>query len=221
MTMQKVLLTGGSRGIGKAVCELLHNKGDYIITAPTRNHLDLADPESVRAYITANNQYDVLINVAGINLLRNIENIDSDAFSVMLEVNLKAPLALIQGLVPYMKSQKMGRIINFSSIWGIRSKENRTLYSISKFGLDGMTRALSRELGPWNILINSVCPGYVNTEMTSANVPPDVQAQIKQTIPLGRFAEPSEIAELVEFLVSPRNSYMTGHNIIIDGGFLA
>jgi len=120
-----------------------------------------------------------------------------------------------------MKTRGGGRIVTFSSIWGMRSKEYRPLYSMTKFGVNGMTRALARELGPSGILLNCVAPGYVLTEMTAKNVPPDEQKRLCAEIPLRRMAQPSEIAKTVAFLLSADNTYITGQTIVIDGGFLA
>ena len=139
----------------------------------------------------------------------------------MFNINLIAPLKLIQKVSENMKINNYGKIVNISSIWGIRSKEYRTLYSATKFGLNGITKSLARELGNYNILVNSIAPGYVNTEMTKMNVSKEDQKIIKRNIPLQRFAEPEEIAQLVHFLVSDNNTYITGETITIDGGFLA
>lgn len=153
--------------------------------------------------------------------MSDIDNISELDFNVMVDSNLKGPLFLINKVSSRMKEKRFGRIVNISSIWGVRSKEFRTLYSMTKFGINGITKSLARELSEYNILVNSVSPGYVATEMTDKNVSPEEQLKIKQTIPLGRFAEPNEIAKLVSFLVSNDNSYITGQNIIIDGGFLS
>lgn len=218
---KKVLITGASRGIGKAIYDTLAATGQYVILAPTRQEMNLDDPESIENYLQKHSGVNILINNAGINILKTIEEIDDDSLRQMLQVNVEAPLRLIRRVVPYMKAQTFGRIINISSIWGIRSKELRTLYSMTKSGLNGITKALARELGPYNILVNSVCPGYVNTELTRKNVPPSEQKLIKKTIPLGRFAETKEIALFVKFLISEENTYITGQSLIIDGGFLA
>lgn len=219
--MKNILITGGTRGIGKAIKELLNESG-YNCICPSRNDLDVMNIESIENYF---NNIDLevsgLINCAGINILSDIENIDVKDVGTMLDTNLVGPLFLIKEVSKIMKKNSFGRIINVSSIWGIRSKEYRTLYSMTKFGINGLTKSLARELGENNILINSIAPGYVNTEMTKQNVPLDEQEKIKKTIPLGRFAEPKEIAELVMFLVSDKNSYITGEVITIDGGFLA
>lgn len=216
-----VLVTGGSRGIGKAIVEVLRQTGDYDVLAPSRQEMNLSDVSSIEAYIRARPAVDILVNNAGINLLRPLEAIDDGAFSEMISVNLRGPLAAIREVAPHMKSRRYGRIVNVSSIFGVRSKERRGLYSMTKFGLNGLTHALARELGADGILVNSVCPGYVNTELTKANVPPADQEAVQKQIPLARFAEPEEIARFVRFLISEENTYITGQTLIIDGGFLA
>jgi len=216
-----VLITGASRGIGKAIYDALAQSGLYAILAPTRQDMNLSDSESIERYMQNIPGVDIVINDAGINILKAVDEADDDSLGQMMSVNLEAPLRIIRHVVPHMKSQKYGRIINISSIWGVRSKELRVLYSMTKFGLNGMTRALARELGSYNILVNSVCPGYVNTEMTRKNVPLNEREMIEKTIPLGRFAEPEEIARFTKFLISDENTYITGQTLVIDGGFLA
>ena len=162
-----------------------------------------------------------MINNAGVNVPECIEDIVSDHIQNSLTVNLLAPLLIIKNCVPHMKRSRFGRIVNVSSIWGVRSKEKRSLYSATKFGLNGITKSLSRELGQYNILVNSICPGYVRTNLTEQNVSREEQEIIKKEIPLRRFAEPSEIAESIAFMIDEKNSYMTGQTLIVDGGFLA
>jgi len=216
-----VLITGATRGIGKAIKQNLEKELDYTLLIPTRTELDLASMASIDAYFSEYNKIDIVINNAGINLIQSIDRIDVESLQIMQQINLYAPLKIIQHCVPYMKTKNYGRIVNLSSIWGLRSKEERTLYSMSKFGINGITKSLARELGQYNILINAICPGYVNTEMTQQNISVEEQEKIRTTIPLARFAEPNEIANLVKFLISVENSYMTGQTIVIDGGFLA
>jgi 3-oxoacyl-[acyl-carrier protein] reductase len=221
MNKQTVLITGASKGIGKAIADLLIDQNTYNVLTPSHHDLNIASKESVRGYCVKHPNIDILINNAGINILGAVDSIGDDDIDMMLGTNLIGPIALIREVVPFMKASGFGKIINISSIWGIRSKENRTLYSATKFALNGVTKALARELGEYNILVNSLCPGYVNTELTQKNVPPEEQKKIKATIPLRRFAEPNEIAKTVAFLISSDNSYITGQTIIIDGGFLA
>lgn len=220
--MQSVLMTGASRGIGKAIFEKFTSEG-YCVVAPTREQLDLSEPSSIDDFVGKNKDMsiDIIVNCAGINPVAYIEDIEDIDFDKTMQVNIKAPLKLIQGFVGGMKSRGYGRIVNISSIWGVVSKEKRTTYSVSKNGIHGITNALAVELGEYNILINSVCPGFTNTELTLQNVSPIEAAKLCEQIPLGRFAEPSEIAELVLFLCSSKNTYITGQKIVIDGGFVA
>lgn len=219
--MKNILITGASRGIGKSIKEELENKGYNCIT-PTREELDVSNVKSIESFFNKINfSIDGLVNNAGINIIGGIESIIDSDINRMIDTNLVAPLKLIQLVTKGMKVKKYGKIVNISSIWGVRSKEFRTLYSLTKFGVNGLTKSLARELGEYNILVNSVAPGYVNTEMTQKNVSLAEQKKIKDTIPLKRFAEPKEIARLVAFLISDDNSYITGQTIIADGGFLA
>ena len=217
----RVLVTGGSRGIGHAVVQELSQKNNWEVIAPSRDKLDLTDFNSIIEFTKDIAPFNALVNVAGLNELRTLENIDDESLDVMLKTNLSGPLKLIQAIVPGMKTLGGGKILSFSSIWGMRSKEIRTLYSMGKFGLRGMTAALARELGPDNILLNTIAPGYVLTDMTFKNVPEEERKKICKEIPLGRMAQPEEIAKVVSFLISPDNTYITGQTIIVDGGFLA
>ncbi len=144
----------------------------YEVIIPSRKELNLLDNQSIENYIEKHKNLviDVIINNAGINPLAFIEDITDKDFDETIQINLKAPYKIIQGFVPKMKEQKYGKIINISSIWGVVSKEKRTIYSATKNGIHGITNSLAVELGKDNILVNSVCPGYTNTELTKQNV---------------------------------------------------
>lgn len=217
----RVLVTGGSRGIGRAIVEELSGRDGWEIIAPGRSELDLDDMVSVEKFVSTLEPVNALVNTAGLNILKSLEDIDDDSLQSMLNINLISPLKLIQAVAGGMKKLHGGRILSFSSIWGMRSKELRTMYSIGKFGIRGVTAALARELGPDNILVNAIAPGYVLTDMTRQNVPADEMADICRQIPLRRMAEVHEIAKIAAFLISPDNSYITGQTIVADGGFLA
>ncbi len=222
LTKGKVLVTGGSRGIGEAIVAKFMQAG-YEVFAPSRAELDLLDDSSLNTFIEKHRDiyFSVLINNAGINPISSLEDLTEGAVAQTLQVNLMAPIKLIQGLHNTMKLNNYGRIINISSIWSIVAKEKRLAYSASKFGINGVTKTLALELAPYNILVNSVCPGYVNTALTRQNVPEAELHKICQLIPLGRLAEPAEIAETVFFLGSQANSYITGQQIIVDGGYVS
>ncbi|WP_291940105.1 SDR family oxidoreductase [Campylobacter sp.] len=222
MEKQNILITGASRGIGKAIADELTSVGFNCIT-PSSKELNLNDKNSVVRYIAKNSDLDIygLVNCAGINILASLDEIDDEKFDDMINVNLRSVISLAKFASVSMRRNEGGKIVNISSIWGVRSKARRTLYSITKFGINGITKALARELGEFNILVNSVAPGYVDTDLTRQNVPLAEQVKIKQEIPLGRFAQTSEIAKLVAFLIGKENSYISGQVIVIDGGFLA
>lgn len=217
---KRVLITGGSRGIGKAIAECFTKNG-YTVVTPVRDELDLLSNESIAFFIKNNQEegFDIIINNAGINPIDEIENIKEKDFNDTMQVNITAPFKLIQGFVGKMKKENFGRIVNISSIWGLVSKEKRLTYSITKNGINGITKTLAVELGGNNILVNSICPGYINTELTKKNVSEVDAKKIQENIPLRRFAEPEEVAELVYFLCSEKNSYITGQIIAIDGGY--
>ena len=214
----KALLTGASRGIGRDIKELLEKRG-FTVLAPSRREMNLSSPKSIQSYVKNLSQIDILINCAGINNLASIAEMNCEQIEEMLRVNLISAMLLIKAVTPGMKEQKWGRIVNFSSIWSGFSKERRIMYSVAKAGVDGLTRAAAVELAPYNILVNSVAPGFVNTEMTSQNNTPDQIKALAEALPIKRLAEPEEIAELVYFLVSEQNSFMTGQTLYIDGGF--
>ena len=219
MNKKTVFISGATRGIGQAIYQKL-KKENYKIIAPTRQELDLSDNTSINRYIEANKnlKVDILINNAGINLPTWIDELTDENINLHDQINLISPIKLIRTFVPNMKKNKWGRIINISSIFGIVARAKQTMYTATKHGLNGVTKALALELGPYNILVNSVCPGFTNTDLVKRNAPEKNNMLIKD-IPLGRFAEPKEIAELVSFLISEKNTYINGECITIDGGF--
>ena len=218
-TKRKALITGGARGIGAAIAKELSQRGFEII-APSRSELDLSKSASVEKFLKNDSlQVDVLINNAGINVLKSLSDLDGATWSEMLQVNLSAPLRLIQAVTPHMREQKWGRILNLSSIFSLVTKENRAGYSMSKAGLNALTRSAAVELGPHGILVNALCPGYVDTELTRKNNSPAELEKIEESIPLRRMAKAEELARVAAFLCSEENSYLTGQMVVVDGGF--
>lgn len=214
------LITGASRGIGAALSEAFRAAGATLVT-PSRAACDLASPDSVAAYLEGlSTPIDILVNCAGINRLGSLEELAPGDFEEVLQINLQAPLALAQALAPGMKARGWGRILNISSIWGRISKPRRLTYSAAKAGLEGLTRALAIELAPHGVLVNALAPGFVDTDLTRKNNPPQVLQEIVATIPMGRLAQPAEIAQMALFLCSEQNTYMTGQTVAVDGGFL-
>ena len=128
-------------------------------------------------------------------------------------------MKLLRAFVSSMKKHQYGKIVNIGSIWGIVSKPGRTTYSAAKHGIHGITKTLAVELAEYNVLVNTVSPGFTLTELTRKNNTEEQIAQIAENIPMRRMAEPKEIADVVCYLVSERNTYITGQLIAVDGGY--
>jgi 3-oxoacyl-[acyl-carrier protein] reductase len=217
--MRTALVTGASRGIGAAIAERLKTDGLRVLTPP-HTEMNLQFEESIETYLSKlDGSVDVLVNDAGINRIAMFDEIRSKDVRDTLQINLLAPFRLVQALTPRMCENRYGRIVNISSIWSVVSRAGRVSYTMSKTALNGMTRALAVELAPYNILVNAVAPGYVLTNLTRQNNSEAEIEEICQTIPIKRLATPEEIANVVSFLCSEQNSYLTGQTIIVDGGY--
>ncbi len=214
-----VLITGGSRGIGKAIVMLLKTEG-YKIIAPTRDELDLNDDSSIEAFISRHKtkHIDIVINNAGVNYPQWIDETSDKNITETVQVNLVAPIKLIRAVVPGMKKRKWGKIVNISSMFGVIARGKQVLYTATKHGINGVTKTLGLELARYNILVNSVCPGFTATDLVLRNPPEKIKA-LEAEVPLGRLAKPIEIARLVHFLISEKNTYITGETLLIDGGY--
>jgi len=216
--MDTALITGASRGIGKSISELFYQRGVKVIS-PARSELDLGSNAGIDAYLRDIEGVDILVNCGGINELADIEGMSDDLIEKTLHINLISQMKLIRWAARSMRANRYGRIVNFSSIWSEMSKVGRIVYSVSKAGVNGMTRAAAVELAPYGILVNAIAPGFVNTDMTSRNNTPEQIEALARSLPIGRLAEPDEIAKLAYFLASRENSFVTGQIIFADGGF--
>lgn len=241
---QTVLVTGATRGIGKQIADDLAVLGaDLILTGTNKEQVALLSRESGRGdkiskkwlavnfsrkestqqfldEISSMKKIDVCINNAGINRINFIDETLLDDFHDMMAINLEAPFLITRIVSRIMKANGYGRIVNIASVFGVISKAKRSLYSITKFGLRGLTVSSSIDLAPYNILVNTVSPGFVMTELTQRILRPDEMDELAQQVPIGRFAQPEEISKAVLFLASSQNTYITGQNLIIDGGFV-
>jgi NAD(P)-dependent dehydrogenase (short-subunit alcohol dehydrogenase family) len=229
---KSALVTGGTRGIGEAIAKkLLDDNVDVTVTgtqldgtAPAGclyRSVDFTSPsqlEQTVEWISCQN-FDILINNAGINRVSPFSEVLQEDFCNIHAVNVLAPFRLCQSVLPHMKIQKWGRVVNVSSIWGCISRAGRASYSASKFGLDGMTAALAAEVAQYGILANCVAPGFIDTELTKTVLGVDGMLKATQEIPARRLGRPEDIANLVGWLVSEENGYVCGQNIVIDGGF--
>lgn len=234
-----IIITGATRGIGKKIAEDLFELNANLIVTGTGSSLNndkfSSDKNRVKYYqvdftknqdlISFLNEIEKietiygLVNNAGINILNSIASVNQEDWIKMLSVNLTAPLMLMNMVSKKMIESQLGRIVNISSIFGVISKERRVAYSATKSGINGMTQGVSNDLAKYNILVNSVSPGFINTDLTKKNLT-DLQInELKKVIPINRLGEVGEISKLVTFLLSEHNTYITGQNIIIDGGF--
>lgn len=243
MNKKNVLVTGSSRGIGRA-CALTFAKAGYHVFINCRNSIDrlkevqqeitasggtcsmlpgdVGSPDRVRAMFqeisSACGGLDVLINNAGISHFGLLSDMSDSEWSDILNVNLSSAFYCCREAIPYMVSQKKGRIINISSMWGTVGASCEAAYSASKAGLNGLTRALAKELAPSNIQVNAIACGAIDTEM-NARLDEDERRALTEDIPAGRFGTVREAAELALSLAeSP--AYLTGQVIGLDGGFI-
>ena len=244
LTGKTALITGGTMGIGEAIANELHSAGATLIITGAENenvidrlNKNLKDKNisnvfyfradfceencytNLFKYLDSFNSIDICINNAGTNRNNFLENITEEDYNFLLEVNVKAPFLITQYVSKRMKISNYGRIVNLASIWSVISRERRTVYSITKSAILGLTKTSAIELAPYNILVNAISPGFTLTELTKKTLPQKEFELLKDQVPIKRFAQPDEIARTVLFLVSNMNTYITGQNIIIDGGF--
>ena len=228
---KSVLVTGATRGIGLSIAQAFRNNGAIVLGTGTRPMVkanfdeyfqaDFSDFLQIQACadFIRNKKPDILINNAGINKNLPFLSIEPELFQRIQQVNVVAPFILCQAAIPGMKEKKWGRIVNITSVWSKISKAHRASYSASKFALDGLTTALAAEYAVDGILANCVAPGFTDTELTREMLGEKGITEILKTVPIGRMANPDEIANFVLWLSSEENKYLTGQNIPIDGGF--
>ncbi len=239
-TGKTVLITGATKGIGSAIAAAFESVGASLILTGTKqdqinalnnqnkiNHIrwiqaDFSSHESTNTFLEKIESLavDILINNAGTNIIKTIEKVQPENLDTLLAINLRAPLLLCKAVSSNMKKKSYGRIVNIASIWSVITKPGRAMYSATKTGLSGLTRAVAMDLAPYNILVNAVSPGFVNTELTTASLSSEEQENLSSQVPLGRFAGPEEIAKTVLFLSSDLNTYITGQNLVVDGGYV-
>lgn len=226
-----ILVTGASKGIGRAIATELLPLGNVFVTGRNEEALKTIgakgfcicnlsiDITPLREFIKANN-IDVLINNAGEYIYGAIDLAKSDEIDRIFATNLVAPAKLISAAVPFMKTQKWGRIINIGSISGVMGEAYASLYSASKAGLMGITKALALELAEYNITVNTINPGWVETELgnNSADAGEFTKDEIIECIPQKRFVKPEEVAKLCKYLISEDAKGITGQGINLCAG---
>ncbi|MEK7862884.1 MAG: SDR family oxidoreductase [Chloroflexota bacterium] len=230
---RSALVTGGTRGIGAAIAARLRSDGaDVLVTGTSAagrapegcsyRAVDFADAAALSAFaaeIAEGPGVDILVNNAGINRVAPFDRIDPADFDRIQAVNVRAPFLLSRSVLPAMRRKRWGRIINIGSIFGAISKELRGSYSTSKFALDGMTAALAAEGAAEGVLANCVSPGFIDTELTRSILGDAGIAELVSRVPIRRLGTPAEIAAFVAWLAGPENTFLSGQNIVIDGGF--
>ena len=236
---KNIIVTGGARGIGAAIVSELAKQGHNILLnyykseekakalADKLNNdgcnveiykADVSNIEEGKAMvkfaITKFKKIDILINNAGISQFKLFTDITEEDWNFVINTNLKSALFITKEVAKNMIHYKDGLIVNISSIWGITGASCEVLYSVSKSGLDGMTKALAKELAPSNIRVNSVAPGAIDTDMNK-----DVlEEKIEEVIPLGKMGRPEDVAKCVKWLVE--DTYTTGQIISPNGGWV-
>ena len=241
--MEKVvIITGASRGIGREIAKRLAKKGLKVIANYNKSEkeaeklkfelgqekisidivkADVSKREDVKKLVKYTldkyNKIDVLINNAGISEYKLFTDETDKDWNKIINTNLYSAFAMSQEVIPNMVHNKSGLIINISSAWGVVGGSLEVVYSISKAGMDGMTKALAKELGPSNIRVNSIAPGMIYTKMNEKFTEEELK-KIKEEIPLGAIGEASDISKCVEWLIEDK--YTTGQVISINGGWI-
>ena len=233
-----VLVTGASRGIGREIAKELAQKGYKVIANYNKSReeaeklqqenknieiykADVSKREEVskmvQEVIKKYGKIDILINNAGISQEKLFTDVTDEDWNTMINNNLYSVFCVTQEVLPNMLSRKQGCIINISSIWGMVGASCETIYSVAKAGIDGMTKSLAKELGLSNIRVNSIAPGYIDTDMNKNLTEQEVK-EIEQEIPLGKIGKTIDIAKCVNWLIE--DEYTTGQVISINGGWV-
>jgi 3-oxoacyl-[acyl-carrier protein] reductase len=241
------IVTGGATGIGRAISLELARHGVHIAfnyldggdgkieaeAEKTANELramvpvvcrqcDVRDPEAVAAFVAEADQslsgLHILVNNAGIARDRALWRMETDEWRDVIDINLTGAFNMIRAVAPILRAQQHGKIVNIASVHGLRSEFGLANYAASKAGLIGLTRSAAVELGPSNINVNAVAPGYIRTTRLTDGVSPEVLDRARERTVLGRLGDPQDVANVVVFLCSERARHLTGAVIPVDGG---
>lgn len=228
-----ILVTGASRGIGKTIAKSLQNYGNVYVTARSEEKLkefgnemyfvcDLSKEDDLikLGEFIQEKGIDILVNNAGNYTYCGIENTEISKLNEMLAINLKAPIYLMHSAIPHMKENKFGRVINIGSISGVMGEAYASMYSATKAGLIGLSKATGLELAEFGITVNTINPGWVDTELGKSSIEDSEfsEEEILESIPQRRFVKPEEIAGLVKYLISEEAKGITGQSINICAG---
>lgn len=237
-----IIITGASRGIGRETAKLLARNGHTVIANYNKSEekakelqeklkkeninidiykADVSKREECKALVEYTikkyKKIDVLINNSGISLWEPFTDLTDEKWEKIMKTNLYSAIAMTQETIKYMIHEKQGCIINISSIWGMVGASCEVAYSVTKAGMDGLTKALAKELGPSNIRVNSVAPGMIETKMNSKFTPEEIK-EIKGEIPLGKIGKATDIAKTINWLIE--DEFTTGQIISPNGGWV-
>ena len=234
------LVTGATRGIGRAIAEELASKGAFVIGTATSEKgadtisaylgdkgkglvLNVADKESIDAVLEQIKEQfgdiDILVNNAGITRDGLLMRMKDEDFDAVIDINLKGVYLVTKAVSKIMMKQRSGHIINMTSVVGVMGNAGQTNYAASKAGVIGFTKSCAKELASRGITVNAIAPGFINTDMTDV-LPEKVKEAMVTEIPLGRMADAEEVATVVTFLASDFANYITGQVINVDGGMV-
>ncbi|HEY0416237.1 MAG TPA: 3-oxoacyl-[acyl-carrier-protein] reductase [Gaiellaceae bacterium] len=227
------LVTGASRGIGRAIAEELARAGASVVVGYRSGRdeaeelaaaiggravqADVSSAADARRLVEDAGDVDILVNNAGLTRDGLLARMSDDDWRIVLDTNLSSVFYTCRAVTRPMMKKRAGSIVNISSVVGLHGNFGQTNYAASKAGIIGFTKSLARELGSRNVRANVVAPGYVKTQLTEV-LPDEATAAMIQNTPLGRVAEPDEIAGAVRFLASDRASFITGEVLLVDGG---
>ncbi len=237
--MKKIaLVTGGTRGIGSGISKALRDKG-YLVAANYHKGHEAAEKYSTETGIPVfswdvsdyeacekgvekvceklGGTVDILVNNAGITRDSMLHKMDPSAWSIVIATNLNSVFNMCRVIIPSMRDKKFGRIINISSVNGVKGQVGQANYSAAKAGILGFTKALAQESASKGITVNAVAPGYISTDMTDV-IRDDIKEKIIAGIPVGRFGTVDEIANAVLFLADEKSSFVTGITLNVNGG---
>lgn len=236
---KKVLITGSTRGIGRTILDDFHNAGaivhgtgtnpdvikklneEFSLKNITFHCVDFLNEESFQSFLQLIDglEIDILINSAGINKINLTAETEENDWSNIMLMNVTRPLQIIKKVIPNMQKKKWGRIVGITSIFGNVTKAKRVAYTSSKFALKGMAKTVAVDYAEYNILSNTVAPGFIDTELTRTILNEREINELVAQVPMKRLGTTQEVSQLVLFLASTKNTFITGQDVLIDGGF--